>query len=92
MGGRRLDQIDWKGEIASCVVMTGWSWAEAGEMDIPRFNRLAEAWYKVGPNAPYVTKKEAGPSIDSDAFPEDANPETDPLGFLMAHPELCRNG
>lgn len=74
--------------------MTGWSWEEAGELDIPRFSHLSQAWGRVGPLAPYMPKEGEGDPGPSSPLPEDPqkHAERDPLGFLMQHPEMLPHG
>lgn len=70
--------------------MTGWRWEEAEALTVPRFRALAGAWKRWGPLAPYIQSPDPAPAAGSvPAGPAPTgDPNTDPLGFLMRHPEV----
>ena len=76
--------------------MTGWAWQQAGDSSLPIFTEIRDAYFRIGPIAPHVDRKEKGtqatppPPLGPGFFRAptyDGDSTTDPLGYLMAHPE-----
>jgi len=53
-GGEGADQVDlidldWDELYAQVIAATGWTWAEAGRLTLPRFRALSDHWSRHPP-------------------------------------------